>query len=98
MIRAAVSLGLLAQNAWLAIDAMGRALFRLMVSKRHLLEWMTAAQLQAGRSNALTSFRLAAEGVRASWVVAAVAIQMAVNPPGFNAMVPLAAVLVAFRH
>jgi cyclic beta-1,2-glucan synthetase len=88
LIRAAVSLGLLAQNAWLAIDAIARALFRLLVSKRHLLEWMTAAQLKAGRSNALTSFVWPLKGASIV-VVAAVAILMTANPSAFNTMVPL---------
>ncbi|MEO8314846.1 MAG: hypothetical protein ABI645_08645, partial [Pseudomonadota bacterium] len=87
-IRAAVALGLLAQNAWLGIDAIARALFRLFVSKRHLLEWMTAAQLKAGRSDALTSFVWPLKSASIV-VVVAVAILMATNPPGFNAMLPL---------
>jgi cyclic beta-1,2-glucan synthetase len=88
LIRATVSLGLLAQNAWLAIDAIGRALFRLLLSKRYLLEWMTAAQLKAERRDALTSFVWPLKGASIV-VVAAVAILMASNPPGFNAMIPL---------
>jgi cyclic beta-1,2-glucan synthetase len=54
--RAAVSLALLAQNAWLAIDAIGRALWRLAVSRRRLLEWTTAAHVKAGSTGALASF------------------------------------------
>ena len=38
----------LAHQAWLMTDAIGRTLFRLFVSHRRLLEWMTAAQA-AGR-------------------------------------------------
>ena len=34
----------LAHQAWLMADAIGRTLFRLFVSHRHLLEWTTAAQ------------------------------------------------------
>jgi cyclic beta-1,2-glucan synthetase len=88
MTRAAVSLGLLAQNAWLGIDAISRALFRLLVTKRRLLEWTTAAQLKAVRSDALSSFVWPLKGASIV-VVAAVAILMATNPSGFNAMVPL---------
>ena len=36
----------LAHQAWLMIDAIGRTLFRLFVSRRRLLEWTTAAQSQ----------------------------------------------------
>ncbi|MGB6603113.1 MAG: glucoamylase family protein [Steroidobacteraceae bacterium] len=34
----------LAHQAWLMIDAIGRTLFRLCVSRRNLLQWVTAAQ------------------------------------------------------
>jgi len=34
----------LAHQAWLMIDAVGRTLFRLFVSRRNLLQWVTAAQ------------------------------------------------------
>jgi cyclic beta-1,2-glucan synthetase len=37
-------LTLLAHQAWLMIDAIARTLFRLFVSRRHMLEWVTAAQ------------------------------------------------------
>ena len=36
----------LAHQAWLMLDAIVRTLFRLFVSRRHLLEWTTAAQTQ----------------------------------------------------
>jgi len=34
----------LAHQAWLMLDAIGRTLYRLFVSHRHLLDWTTAAQ------------------------------------------------------
>ena len=34
----------LAHQAWLMIDAIGRTLFRLCLSHRHLLDWVTAGQ------------------------------------------------------
>src|SRR5437868_4421937 len=34
----------LAHHAWLMADAVGRTLFRLVVTQRRLLEWITAAQ------------------------------------------------------
>jgi cyclic beta-1,2-glucan synthetase len=49
-------LAFLAHQAWLMLDAIGRTLFRLGVSRRNLLEWITAAQanlaphLSAGRA------------------------------------------------
>ncbi|WP_284324979.1 GH36-type glycosyl hydrolase domain-containing protein [Cypionkella aquatica] len=39
----------LADQAWLMADAIGRTLYRLQVSRAHLLEWVTAAQSAAGR-------------------------------------------------
>ncbi len=35
----------LAHQAWLMSDAIGRTLFRLLVTRRNLLQWVTAAQL-----------------------------------------------------
>ena len=40
---------LLADQSWLMIDAIARTLQRVLVSRRRLLEWVTAAQTQAGR-------------------------------------------------
>jgi cyclic beta-1,2-glucan synthetase len=42
----ALVVAFLAHQAWLMMDAIGRTLFRLFVSHRRLLEWMTAAQTQ----------------------------------------------------
>ena len=36
-------------RAWLMGDAIVRTLYRLFVSRRHLLEWRTASQAQQGR-------------------------------------------------
>ena len=38
----------LADQAWLMVDAIGRTLWRLGVSRRHLLEWIPAAQATIG--------------------------------------------------
>ena len=42
--QSALRLTLLAHSAWLRADAIGRTLWRLCVSRRHLLEWTPAAQ------------------------------------------------------
>ncbi|VVE82563.1 GH36-type glycosyl hydrolase domain-containing protein [Pandoraea sputorum] len=59
--RTFVVASMMANHAWLAADAVARTLFRLTVSRRRLLEWVTAAQvkLHAGRSlgNFLWSLR-----------------------------------------
>ena len=54
--RALAGLALLAQSAWLSADAISRALWRLLVSHRRLLQWVTAAQSKAQSNQALRSF------------------------------------------
>jgi cyclic beta-1,2-glucan synthetase len=51
-----IKLVLLAHHAWLYTDAVIRALFRLFVSKKHLLEWVTAAQAKSSSSLSYGSF------------------------------------------
>lgn len=61
----------LAHQAWLMTDAIGRTLFRLVVSRRNLLEWVTAAQAQqSSRPSLLGVYRR----MSASVVIAALAI------------------------
>jgi len=87
LMRAAVSLAMLAQSTWLSIDAIARALFRLVISRRRLLEWTTAAQLKAGRSDALASFVWPLKSASIV-VVSAVAVLMAANPPAITQFAP----------
>jgi cyclic beta-1,2-glucan synthetase len=47
---------LLAHHAWLHTDAILRALWRLFFSRKHLLEWLTAAQAKSSSSLNLLSF------------------------------------------
>src|SRR3989449_460889 len=44
----ALTITMLAHQAWLMVDAMVRSLLRVYVTHRHLLEWVTAAQAKAG--------------------------------------------------
>ena len=54
----------LAHQAWSMTDAIGRTLFRLFVSRRHLLEWVTAAYAKfSPRLGLLGFYRLMAGGV-----------------------------------
>ncbi len=54
----------LAHHAWSMTDAIGRTLFRLFVSRRHLLEWVTAAYATfSPRLGVLGFYRLMAGGV-----------------------------------
>ncbi len=43
-------IALLAHQAWLMTDAVVRTLFRLLVTRRHMLEWVTAAQAKLSLS------------------------------------------------
>jgi cyclic beta-1,2-glucan synthetase len=52
----ALDITLLAHQAWLMVDAIGRTLFRLFVSHRMLLEWITAAQAKIGPRLDLVGF------------------------------------------
>ncbi len=52
----AVTLAMLAHQAWLMADAMLRSLVRVYVTHRHLLEWVTAAQAKAGLRLDLAGF------------------------------------------
>ncbi len=64
----------LAHLAWLMADAIGRTLFRLLVSHRHLLDWVTAAQATVGPRLDLAAFyRLMSGGVAIGIVGAVVA-------------------------
>jgi len=54
----------LAHQAWLMADAISRTLFRLLVSRRHLLDWVSAAQATVGPRLDLAAFyRLMSGGV-----------------------------------
>lgn len=46
--QAALLIVFLAHHAWLMGDAIARTLFRLVISHRRLLEWITAAQVRQG--------------------------------------------------
>ena len=51
-----ISLSVLVQHAWLMLDAITRTLFRLYVSHRHLLEWITSAQVKRSKRYSIGSF------------------------------------------
>ncbi len=60
----ALAVAFLAHQAWSMTDAIGRTLFRLVVSRRHLLEWVTAAYAKFSPRLGLRGFyRLMAGGV-----------------------------------
>ena len=47
LLRSVVLIAFLPHQAWLAADAIGKALYRLMVTRRNLLEWQTADRAHA---------------------------------------------------
>ncbi|MEE8573593.1 MAG: glucoamylase family protein, partial [Gemmatimonadota bacterium] len=51
-----LAITVLAHQAWLMVDATGRTLWRLYVSRRNLLEWVAAAQADYGVDLRLRSF------------------------------------------
>jgi cyclic beta-1,2-glucan synthetase len=60
----ALLLTFLAHQAWLMADAIGRTLYRLLVTRRRLLDWVTAEQAQVGPRLDLSGFtRLMGGGV-----------------------------------
>ena len=83
-----VSVVLLAQNAWLMIDAIARALVRQFLTHRRRLEWITAAQARALASYGLRSFVWSMRGSSTIVVGTAVAL-MALYPPGLSRAAPL---------
>lgn len=56
--RAVVMAAFLPHQAYLAVDAVGRACYRLMFSKRHLLEWQTAEASHVSLPSHLDAFRV----------------------------------------
>ena len=70
---------LLADQAWLMTDAIVRTLSRVYVTRRKLLEWVTAAQAKSGFDLSLGSFYRRMNGTVA--LAAAVTILVAFQPP-----------------
>ncbi len=71
--RVALTVALLAHQAWLMGDALGRTLVRL-VTGRHLLEWVTAAQAKSAHDFALATFGRRMGGVVGLTAVVATAV------------------------
>jgi cyclic beta-1,2-glucan synthetase len=67
----ALTLTMLAYQTWLAADAITRTLVRVYVTRRRLLEWVTAAQAKAGLRLDLPGFYRRMTGALAVAVMAA---------------------------
>jgi cyclic beta-1,2-glucan synthetase len=81
------TLALLPDQAWRMADAIVRTLWRLAVTRTHLLEWTTAAQsARAPRLDALGFYRQMAGGIVAGLALAALAL--ALEPPIWPLVTP----------
>ncbi len=67
-----LTVAFLADQAWLMADAIGRTLWRLGVSRRHLLEWTPAAQAASGRRLDLAGLARRMPGAMAIGAIAAI--------------------------
>ncbi|HZV94825.1 MAG TPA: glucoamylase family protein [Candidatus Nitrosocosmicus sp.] len=74
-----LTLVLLAHQAWLMADAMGRTLARLLFTRRRMLEWVSAAQVKASSTLDLPSVYARMGG---ALILALVAGAVAVSAPG----------------
>ena len=84
--QAAFGVAVLAHQAWLMADGIVRTLFRVLISRRRLLEWVPAAQSEAGIDFALGGFYRRMRGAVALAVVAGGAVVLA---QGASACSPL---------
>ncbi|APR95193.1 hypothetical protein PATSB16_18510 [Pandoraea thiooxydans] len=82
-----IAVTLLANHAWLALDAVGRTLFRLLVSRRLLLEWVTAAQAKLRAGISLGSFTWSLRGAIFIAVLCA-AVVAYLNPDNLRLAAP----------
>ena len=84
-----LSLVLLADTAWLRLDAVGRSLIRLGLTRRHLLEWMTAARAGGGAVPGLAAqYRARVGGVALGLVCCELAVLG--NPASLPIVLPFA--------
>lgn len=75
MQRAGFWLAVLPHQALLALDAIGRTLWRMLVSRRHLLEWVTASQVEEHVQRDLPGYvRAMGGGVLLGLAMASVAV------------------------
>lgn len=91
--QAALAFTLLPHQAWVMTDAIVRTLWRL-VSRRNLLEWVTAAASRTGFDLRLLGFYRRMAGA-VFLAIAAGAIVGVVNPPGLMVAVPVILVWLA---
>jgi cyclic beta-1,2-glucan synthetase len=92
--QAALTVTFLAYQAWLMTDAILRTLVRLLVTRKHLLEWLTAAQAKYGVDlNLYGIYQRMMGGVL--FALAAVAIVLLGNRHAWLAVAPFAVLWLA---
>jgi len=92
--QSALTVTFLAHQAWLMGDAIARTLWRLFITRRHLLEWVPAAQATIGpRLDLLGFYRAMAGGVVLG--VLAVLVALLSGHGTWPLAVPLAALWIA---
>ena len=84
-----LSVALLPDQAWRMGDAIARTLFRLFVSRRHLLEWTTAAQASGRPRLNLRGFQAEMAG-GTSLTIAMAAGSMLIAPRSWPVILPFA--------
>jgi cyclic beta-1,2-glucan synthetase len=90
-VRGLFGLALLPHQAWLMADAIVRTLWRMAVSRRHLLEWVTAAEVERGADRSPTVFWRAL-GPAAALAVLLLAAGTATHPERLAVAVAFAAI------
>ncbi|MEO6126570.1 MAG: glucoamylase family protein [Ilumatobacteraceae bacterium] len=73
-------ISLLAHQAWLMVDAIVRTLGRVLITRRHLLEWRTAAQTAANSDVRLRGFFRQMLG--GTWLAGLGVVLVALTKPG----------------
>ena len=92
--KSSLSITFLAHQAWLMADAIGRTLIRLFVTRRHLLEWITAAQAAIGPRPDLPGFYRRMMGAIVIGI-GAMAVVLFLGQGAWPAAVPFAALWIA---
>jgi len=82
-----VSLTLLAQHAWLMLDAIVRTLVRLFITRRQLLNWITALEAKSASGHGIKNLILSL-GSSSSLVIGAGAVVLLFNPAGIKVAAP----------
>jgi cyclic beta-1,2-glucan synthetase len=82
-----VALILLAQHTWQMVDAIVSTLFRLFISRRKLLKWVTALQAKTASGHSLRAL-IRPICNSSTIVIAAGAVVLWFNPTGINAAAP----------